>query len=76
MQILHAIEEHSSANHDWIKYAPKYVLFLFNDIEILTDDIIVEWYNSLDAKHVLKNDAFAQLIEWLQNDEEESDGEE
>jgi hypothetical protein len=44
-------------------------------LDILTDDVIIGWYTSLDSKHVLKNDAFAQLIEWVQDAEEESDEE-
>jgi hypothetical protein len=70
---LHAIEDYIDSNGKWIKYAPNYVLHLYNDIDVLTDDVILEWYDSLDAKHKLRQDKeFVKLVQWLQQDDDES----
>lgn len=42
-QILHAIEEHVAVVPEWCKYAPNYVLFLYDELSVLTDDVIIDW---------------------------------
>lgn len=78
LQILHAIEDHISLHEGWTKYAPKYVLYLYNDADLLSDEIIIDWFNTLNGAHPLKKDSnFKKLIEWLlADDDEESDEEE
>ncbi|KAI6192324.1 EIF-2B GDP-GTP exchange factor subunit epsilon [Aphelenchoides bicaudatus] len=72
-QILHAIEEHAVAAPEWRNYAPNFVLYLYNELDLLTDDVIIEWYDALPETNPLKNARFNELIEWLKQEEEDSD---
>jgi len=76
LQILNAIEDYVIINMEWVKYAPNYVLFLYNDLDILTDEIIIEWYKELSNEHPLKNDGFNQLVDWLMESEDEEESSE
>ena len=48
-------------------------MFLHTDAEILADESIINWYEKLDNKHILKNEALNQLVEWVKQPSEDSD---
>ncbi|KAI1709863.1 eIF4-gamma/eIF5/eIF2-epsilon domain-containing protein [Ditylenchus destructor] len=71
-QLLHAIEECSLEDEKFLKIVPKFLLFLFNDVDFLSEEILLDWYNTLPLNSPLI-EALKQLIEWVQSAEESSD---
>ncbi|CAD5227055.1 unnamed protein product [Bursaphelenchus xylophilus] len=76
VQLLHAIEDHCALNPEWIKYLPNFILFLFNDAELLPDDMITTWYEQLPADSPLKTEKMGELVEWLNQEDDDEDDDE
>ncbi|KAI1721974.1 eIF4-gamma/eIF5/eIF2-epsilon domain-containing protein [Ditylenchus destructor] len=74
-QLLHAIEEYSLEDEKFLKIVPKFLLFLFNDVDFLSEEILLDWYNTLPLNSPMI-EPLKQLIEWVQNAEESSDEDE
>ncbi|CAD5220542.1 unnamed protein product [Bursaphelenchus okinawaensis] len=72
-QLLHAIEDHCFLNPEWTKYAPNFILFLYNDADLLTDQLVTSWFEQLPNDNALKSDKMKELVDWLNQDESEEE---
>ncbi|XP_043685948.1 translation initiation factor eIF-2B subunit epsilon isoform X5 [Vespula pensylvanica] len=72
---LHAVEEVGSVTQELLPFL-QHLLHLFYDRDILTEDKILEWYESNDEKDEIQDKkvkiAVQPFIKWLQEAEEDS----
>ncbi|RWS27751.1 hypothetical protein B4U80_09052 [Leptotrombidium deliense] len=76
MALIIRIQEYCYENMNFLKVFQK-IIVLFYKTDVLSEDIIIKWYNeshSSKGKSVFL-EQIKQFIEWLQNAEEESEGE-
>uniref|UniRef100_A0A914HL05 W2 domain-containing protein n=1 Tax=Globodera rostochiensis TaxID=31243 RepID=A0A914HL05_GLORO len=73
-QMLFAIEENTAISDRFRRILPNVLFFLSQDVKVLDDVLIVDWYNSkLESNSPLKNEEkLAELVRWIQNAAEES----
>uniref|UniRef100_A0A183CGT2 W2 domain-containing protein n=1 Tax=Globodera pallida TaxID=36090 RepID=A0A183CGT2_GLOPA len=73
-QMLFAIEENTAISDRFRRILPNVLFFLSQDVKVLDDALIVDWYNSkLESKSPLKSEEkLAELVGWIQNAAEES----
>ncbi|KAH7722747.1 eIF4-gamma/eIF5/eIF2-epsilon family protein [Aphelenchoides avenae] len=75
VQMLHALEEHALANEKFLPWLPKVIFLAYNDEELVEEESVLEWYDSLPQESPLRARAdLTKLIDWIrESDEEESD---
>uniref|UniRef100_A0A914CLL1 W2 domain-containing protein n=1 Tax=Acrobeloides nanus TaxID=290746 RepID=A0A914CLL1_9BILA len=75
-QILHAIEERATKIPSFQKIVPNIIHFLFYDVDVLSEKLILDWYDNLPEDSPLK-EPVRPVIEWLReaSDDEDSDEE-
>lgn len=56
------------------KMVPNLVYFLFDTIDFLPEDIVIEWYNGLPPSNYLSSlEKLKEVIEWIQQSDDEED---
>uniref|UniRef100_A0A914CNV4 W2 domain-containing protein n=1 Tax=Acrobeloides nanus TaxID=290746 RepID=A0A914CNV4_9BILA len=74
-QMLHAIEERAAEISSFQKIVPNIIHFLFNDVDVLNEDVILDWYDNLPEDSPLK-ELVKPVIEWLREDSDDEDSDE
>uniref|UniRef100_A0A7I4Y979 Translation initiation factor eIF2B subunit epsilon n=1 Tax=Haemonchus contortus TaxID=6289 RepID=A0A7I4Y979_HAECO len=76
IQLLLAIEDHyKESPEEFGKMVTRLVHFLYNDMDILEEDAILEWADSLDENSELRR-IMKPIVDWLEEEsDEESDDE-
>ena len=49
------------------------IIQTLNDLEILSENAIFDWYEGLSEKEIKENKLLKKFIEWLEEDEDESE---
>ncbi|XP_013391605.1 basic leucine zipper and W2 domain-containing protein 1 isoform X2 [Lingula anatina] len=78
MALLNKVQDYCYANMAFMKVFQK-IVFLFYKMDVLSEDVILKWYEDPAATTKGKSIFLEQMkkfVEWLKNAEEESDDEE
>ncbi|KAK6738470.1 hypothetical protein RB195_020523 [Necator americanus] len=76
VQLLLAIEErYKESPEEFGVMIARLVHFLYNDLDVLEEDAILEWTSSIDESSEL-NRIMKPIVEWLQQDSDEDESEE
>ncbi|CAI4224165.1 unnamed protein product [Auanema sp. JU1783] len=75
IQLLLAIEERFKEHETFRNKVAKLVHILYNDLDILEEEAILEWANSMPQDSELRT-VMKPIVDWLQEDEDEDDDDE